>query len=225
MSDRNPIEKLSKRFYNKVGLLLLLVATLNFGYPLTLSIGDLGNIIFLMAYALMFVVGVLVTSEDKTHFIRTGTMALIWFVGSTVSLFVPASNAVMILSQFALIPAQFLMTIALLRYIFTSKVVNMNVMMTAITVYIFIAAMFTPLYVIISRLDVGAFVDNGLGTAPQWQQLVYFSFVTLVTLGYGDVLPLNAWARSLATLEGMVGVLYIAVVMGRLIGIYSQEKE
>ena len=112
-----------------------------------------------------------------------------------------------------------------MRYIYTSKVVDVNVMMTAITVYIFIAAMFTPLYVIISRLDVNAFVDNGLGFAPQWQQLVYFSFVTLATLGYGDVLPLNAWARSLATVEGMVGVLYVALIMGRLIGVYSQERD
>ncbi len=69
-----------------------------------------------------------------------------------------------------------------------------------------------------------AFIDNGLGVAPQWQQLVYFSFVTLATLGYGDVIPLNAWARSLATVEGMVGVLYVALIMGRLIGVYSQEK-
>jgi len=39
------------------------------------------------------------------------------------------------------------------------------------------------------------------------------------------VLPLNAWARSLATVEGMVGVLYVALIMGRLIGVYSQERD
>lgn len=217
------IEKLSNQFYGKVGLLLLLVAALNFGYPLTLYMGGLGNIIFLLAYALMFVVGVLTTSEDKKHFIRTGAASLIWFAGSVLTLYMPSSNAVMIFSQLAIIPAQLLMTIALVRYIYTSKVVNLNVLMTAITVYIFIAAMFTPLYVIISRTDPNAFLDNGLGVAPQWQQLVYFSFVTLATLGYGDVLPLNPWARSLATMEGMIGVLFITLIMGRLIGVYSKE--
>ena len=219
------IEKLSTRFYGRVGLLLLLVAALNFGYPLTLYMGGLGNIIFLLAYALMFVIGVLVTSEDNTHFIQTSIAAVVWMVCAVISFFAPSSSFVAILSQLAIIPAQLLMTIALVRYIYTSKVVDTNVMMTAITVYIFIAAMFTPLYVIISRLDVNAFVDNGLGVAPQWQQLVYFSFVTLATLGYGDVLPLNAWARSLATVEGMVGVLYVALIMGRLIGVYSQERD
>jgi len=219
------IEKLSTRFYGRVGLLLLLVAALNFGYPLTLYMGGVGNIIFLLAYALMFVIGVLVTREDNKRFIQTSIAAVVWMVCAVISFFAPASSFVAILSQLAIIPAQLLMTIALVRYIYTSKVVDTNVMMTAITVYIFIAAMFTPLYVIISRLDVNAFVDNGLGVAPQWQQLVYFSFVTLATLGYGDVLPLNAWARSLATVEGMVGVLYVALIMGRLIGVYSQERD
>ena len=219
------IEKLSSRFYGRVGYLLVLVAVLNFGYPLTLYMGGLGNLLFLLAYTLMFVIGVLVTSEDKKHFIQTSIAAIVWMVCAVVSFFAPSSDSATIISQVAIIPAQLLMTIALLRYIYTSKVVNANVMMTAITVYIFIAAMFTPLYVIVSRLDVNAFVDNGLGVAPQWQQLVYFSFVTLATLGYGDVLPLNAWARSLATMEGMVGVLYVALIMGRLIGVYSQERD
>ena len=219
------IEKLSSRFYGRVGYLLVLVAVLNFGYPLTLYMGGLGNLLFLLAYTLMFVIGVLVTSEDKKHFIQTSIAAVVWMVYAVVSFFAPSSDSATIISQVAIIPAQLLMTIALLRYIYMSKVVNANVMMTAITVYIFIAAMFTPLYVIVSRLDVNAFVDNGLGVAPQWQQLVYFSFVTLATLGYGDVLPLNAWARSLATMEGMVGVLYVALIMGRLIGVYSQERD
>ena len=173
----------------------------------------------------MFVIGVLVTSEDNKHFIQTSIAAVALMVCAVISFFAPSSSFVAILSQLAIIPAQLVMTIALVRYIYTSKVVDTSVMMTAITVYIFIAAMFTPLYVIISRLDVNAFVDNGLGVAPQWQQLVYFSFVTLATLGYGDVLPLNAWARSLATVEGMVGVLYVALIMGRLIGVYSQERD
>ncbi|MBN8658146.1 MAG: two pore domain potassium channel family protein [Anaerolineae bacterium] len=219
------IEKLSTRFYGRVGLLLILVAALNFGYPLTLYMGGLGNIIFLLAYALMFVIGVLVTSVDNKHFTQTSVAAVVWMVCAVISFFAPSSSFVAILSQLAIIPAQLLMTIALVRYIYTSKQVDLNVMMTAITVYIFIAAIFTPLYVIVSRLDTNAFVDNGLGVAPQWQQLVYFSFVTLATLGYGDVLPLNAWARSLATVEGMVGVLYVALIMGRLIGVYSQEKD
>ena len=83
------IEKLSTRFYGKVGFLLLLVAALNFGYPLTLYVEGVGNIIFLLAYALMFVIGVLVTSEDNKHFIQTSVAAVVWMVCAVISFFCP----------------------------------------------------------------------------------------------------------------------------------------
>ena len=215
------IEKLSTRFYGRVVFLLVLVAALNFGYPLTMYMGSAGNIIYLLIYAVMLTVGVLTTSVDKKHFIQTSVMALIWVVGVLVSLLNPASGVLVIIAQFAIVPAKLLMTIALVRYIYSSRTVDRNVMMTAIVIYILIGSMFASLFVVINHLDAGAFLDNGLGVAPQWQQLSYFSFVTLATLGYGDIVPLNPWARAMATVEAMVGVLYVAFIMGRLIGIYS----
>lgn len=219
------VEKLSKHFYGRVGYLLLLVAALNFTYPLTLSMHALGNLLFQIAYTLMFVIGVLVTSNNRRHFIQTGIAAFLWLVCSILFHINPSSIFLTVLVQLAIIPAQLLMTFALLQFMYRAKIVNLEVLLTAITIYIFIAAIFTPLYVVIQTLDVKAFLDNGLGTSPQWQQLIYFSFVTLATLGYGDIIPVNAWARALATVEGMTGVLYIALIMGRLVGIYSQEKK
>jgi hypothetical protein len=219
------LEKLSARFYGRVGYLLVWVALMNFGYPLTLYMHAVGDLFFILAYALMFIIGVLVTSNDKRHFIRTGIAVLVWLACTMLYLVFPPSTSLTILSQLSIIPAQLLMTIALLQFIYKSKVVNLDVMLTAITVYIFIAAMFTPIYVVINTLDPHSFLDNGLGVLPHWQQLIYFSFVTLATLGYGDIIPLNPWARSLASMEGMIGVLFITLIMGRLVGIYSQEKK
>lgn len=48
--------------------------------------------------------------------------------------------------------------------------------------------------------------------------MVYFSYSTLTTLGYGDILPRSAWAQSLAALAATLGLLYIAVIIGRLVG-------
>ncbi|MCA9905846.1 MAG: two pore domain potassium channel family protein, partial [Anaerolineae bacterium] len=62
--------------------------------------------------------------------------------------------------------------------------------------------------------------------ALPWQHIAYYSAVTLTTMGYGDVLPVTAWARSLASLEAIIGVLYLTVVVARLVGLYaSQETE
>ena len=56
-----------------------------------------------------------------------------------------------------------------------------------------------------------------------WQSFIYYSYATLTTLGYGDILPVTMWARSMASLEAIVGVMYITVIMARLVGLYSSE--
>ncbi len=49
--------------------------------------------------------------------------------------------------------------------------------------------------------------------------LMYFSLTTLTTIGYGDIVPVNAAGRSLATMEGLIGQLYPAVLIGRLVSL------
>ena len=72
-----------------------------------------------------------------------------------------------------------------------------------------------------------AFVDglNDFSDVPfPWQTFVYYSYATLTTLGYGDILPVTFWARSVATLEAVVGVLYTAVIVARLVGLYAARE-
>jgi hypothetical protein len=57
---------------------------------------------------------------------------------------------------------------------------------------------------------------------PDW---VYFSFVTLTTLGYGDILPVTFSARALAYFEAIVGQFYLAVLVAGLVGAYLSEKQ
>jgi hypothetical protein len=58
-----------------------------------------------------------------------------------------------------------------------------------------------------------------------WPQFIYFSLVTLTTSGYGDILPVSGWARALANVEQVIGVLYIAVLMARLVGLSEERKD
>lgn len=54
--------------------------------------------------------------------------------------------------------------------------------------------------------------------------LLYFSFVSITTMGYGDIVPVSALARSSASLEGVFGTLYLAVMIARLVGLQSANK-
>jgi hypothetical protein len=73
-------------------------------------------------------------------------------------------------------------------------------------------------YELVALLDAGAFSGTGLAGSPRYP-FVYFSFVTLTTLGYGDVTPVHPVARSLAIAEGLTGQLYPAILLARLVSL------
>jgi hypothetical protein len=56
-------------------------------------------------------------------------------------------------------------------------------------------------------------------------EIIYFSNVTLTTLGYGDIVPISRPARTFATLEAMLGQLYLAIVIARLVGLHVTDKK
>ena len=58
------------------------------------------------------------------------------------------------------------------------------------------------------------------GSSTHGAQMVYYSFVTLTTLGYGDIVPIAPSARALATLEAITGQLYLTVLVARLVGLH-----
>lgn len=92
------------------------------------------------------------------------------------------------------------------------------------SIYIILGNAFTALYMIIHTLDPAAFVALGSMEAPLlWQRIVYFSYSTLTTLGYGDISPVSPWAQSLVAIESMAGLLYIAIIIGRLVSVYRRN--
>ena len=100
--------------------------------------------------------------------------------------------------------------------------VDMNLINGAISVYLLIGVCFAHYYAMVFNLDPGSFrgieeVDAG-GTS-----FVYFSFVTLTTLGYGDITPLTPWGGSFAILEAVVGQLYLTVLVARLVGMHISQ--
>ena len=111
----------------------------------------------------------------------------------------------------ALFVFQGLIVLALLEFIFYTDGVTRDVIYAAVTVYILFGNAFTALFMMIQTLDPQAFAVSGALDAPiAWQRMVYFSYTTLTTLGYGDITPRSAWVQSLAVVEAMLGLLYIA---------------
>lgn len=210
---------------NRVIYLLALIALVQFGYPIT-AYGTGALIAYEILYASMIVAGVIVGRDSLRHMAFLTTTGIIFFAAGMFYAFNPTATWAVFLTYFTLVPYQIMLVWILGRFLSISRVITRDVLFAATAIYLLLGAIFVPLYGIIETLAPGSLRDaSAAGQAVQWQQLVYFSYTTLTTAGYGDVLPVSWWARSLANLEMIIGVLYITVIMARLVALYTSKKE
>jgi len=111
----------------------------------------------------------------------------------------------------------------LLNFVLRSTRVDTNVLCAGIAGYVLLGLLWVPAYALISRVNPGAFSlsGNNPGTELDGFNAFYFSFVTLCTVGYGDVTPVSNGAKMLAVTEAMLGIFYVAVLISRLVAIHS----
>ena len=115
----------------------------------------------------------------------------------------------------------------LLRFILRAPSVNTEVLCASISAYVMLGLMWALAYWLVDRLTPGgAFSFNTPTKTRSINGLngFYFSFITLSTVGYGDITPASPFARWLATMEAMTGSLYVAVLIARLVALYSGSK-
>ena len=82
------------------------------------------------------------------------------------------------------------------------------------------ALMWAFLYMILDLVSPGSFSFPETGFRGETMQFEYLSFVTITTLGYGDITPINAIAQSWTVLEAIIGQIYLVVVISGLVGIF-----
>jgi voltage-gated potassium channel Kch len=112
----------------------------------------------------------------------------------------------------------------ILRYVFKEGRVTWQRVEGAVTAYMLIAVAFSLAYLLIFSLIPGAFKFSDGAPSPGDPRsgyiFHYFSVVTLTTLGYGDIMPVHPFARTLTMIEAYVGQLYPAILLARLVSLY-----
>ena len=108
----------------------------------------------------------------------------------------------------------------LILFILRAPVVDANVLCAGLSGYLLLGLLWTPLYIAVAGWNPAAFTMPAGGTMDYFTAL-YFSFITLSTVGYGDIAPVSKVARMLAPMESVVGLFYVAVLISRLVAIYS----
>jgi hypothetical protein len=199
------------------GLLILLLA-----FPFLEGIAR--PLILIMPIAAVFVIGVIVADGGPAH-VRRGFLIAGFQLGFTlISLFTRGRPAVYVVAvALALISTIVLIlfaTYCVMRYVLRARIITSDQIYAGICMYVMLGFAFGGIFHLINILSPNSFAAAA-PAAGQTPDLMYFSFVTLATLGYGDITPRSNFARGLSVLEALAGMVYIAVFMARLVSMRS----
>jgi len=209
----------------KVIYLLGLIVLVQFGYPIT-AYGTAALIVYEFFYVSMIALGVLLGRDTRFHTAFLAITGVIYLFASLTYATNPGAAWAVFITYFALVPYLGMLLWILGRFLVIAQTITRDVIYAAVALYLLIGAVFVPLYGLLDSLVPGSFRDSALPEAAvQWQQLVYYSYTTLTSTGYGDILPISWWARSLSNLEMVAGGLYLTIVMARLVSLYSEHQD
>jgi len=123
-----------------------------------------------------------------------------------------------------------LLVILFIYQIARAQTVTPQVIMESINGYLMLGLSFSILIALISTFDQRAFsfphlTENAVQNISQFSNYTYYGFVTLTTLGYGDVVPHSSAAKSLSILIAITGQMYIAIIIAALVAKYLNQSK
>jgi len=112
------------------------------------------------------------------------------------------------------------------RNVATDTEISANRIVGAVAVYLLLGLLWAIAYTVVDLAWPGSFAGFEPGADTEWDsEWLYYSFVTMTTLGYGDIAPLSPVARLLAYLQAIFGQLYIAILVAGLVSAYISDKD
>jgi hypothetical protein len=215
--------------------LLVSLLLLFFFYPF-FQRNPAGILILDIVFLVILLSSIYAISERKNIFIISLLLALTAFASTILNYFlITVSLRLVAVSAYGLF--FILMSITILSTIMKAKRVTTETIYASICVYLLLGIIWTMLFSVIEIIEPGSFLSGGapvidfhgdLVKRNVFANFIYYSFVTLTTLGYGDIVPVSPHARALSSLEAVIGQLFIAVLIARLVGmhiVHETEKK
>ena len=175
---------------------------------------------------------VVAVSDRRNHVVIAGCLAVPAVLLLVVHLVFEHDSFLIAQNLFAL---GFLVysTSLVLKFLFVTQRVTFDTICASVCVYFLLGVMWSIVYSVIDVVQPGSFAYGAMNDETVLQlrfggentaSALYFSYVTLTTLGYGDIVPSTMLTRMLTSLEAMTGQIYLAVLVARLVGLHISQK-
>ncbi|MGV8123206.1 MAG: ion channel [Candidatus Xenobiia bacterium LiM19] len=210
-----------------LAFLLLMLCT----YPM-LILSPAGIILLDVLTSSVTIYGLWLAYSSRTYVIWP--LAIIIFIGLVFDLFnikgVP--QVVMVATGIFEFIASLMVLVAVLIYVMREESVSFNQICGASSIYILFGAIWSILYFILEIRQSGAFrgIVHGHDTnflhsiMNIYTDFLYYSYTVLTTVGFGDIIPVSQQARALTNVEAIIGQLFLAILIARLVGIHISQS-
>ena len=113
----------------------------------------------------------------------------------------------------------------LFREIFKTKIIDSHIISSAISIYVLVGIFWYLLFMFLLMIDPDSFYIRNFNPEMVSIDMIYFSFTTLTTLGYGDITPVSYTAKMWSITEAMMGVMFLAVMISRVVSLFGSKKK
>ena len=199
--------------------LFLLISILSFLVLSPLLRGFIGISILLKIFlTVVFITAIYAVSQKKHFFVIGSLLAFPMLTATWSTYFANIPSLLLVGNCFGILFFAFAV-VNILSFVFKQHEVTLDVIYGAIVVYLLIAMMWALIFSLVESLQPGSFTIAQSQIQGSNFPFYYYSFVTITTLGYGEITPVTDIARSFAFLEAVVGQIYLVVLVARLVGI------
>jgi hypothetical protein len=203
-------------------LYLLFSLLLLFALDPLLSQGNAAIAVWELLLTLVTLTSIYTLGLHLHHARIAGVLAVPVVVSLWAGFFIAGSQLDMVVLTLTAVFLIYTVTVVLFR-VLSADTVTVDTISGALCAYLLLGVIWATMYALLYSVSPGAFsLADAIGpgevlSEPPMHLFLYFSFITQTTVGYGDIEPANALARSLAVLQAIIGQFYLAVLVARLV--------
>jgi ion channel len=214
---------------NLSALLAILVLLIFVLYPLG-EIGVVGAVILEAFISLLLITGIRSVTRNRMATVVMSTIAAAAMVSGWLRLIYPSTGVAALSYFFGILTLGSLVGIILID-VFREGKINFHRIQGAIAVYLLLGILWAVSYRFVDLIKPDAFqlgpraLPAAISDSDPMHRFIYFSFSTLTTIGYSDIIAVNPLARSLVMIEALVGQLFPAILIARLVSMEVSSRE
>ena len=198
--------------------------------PVMINLGTAHRILEFIFVALVLLSGARIAFERSVRAWIYVVTAVAYVVSSSFYAFDSGNQHLLLLRTALTFIFLIMVSYHIFLDVFTKTKVNINDRLYgAMSLYLMIGMIFADLFLLINIIYPGSFTCGSCGQDLNYVfkdgDHVYFSFTTLTTTGYGDIVATNSFAGMIATFEAIVGQMYTAIMIARLVGLHLMEQQ